>query len=157
MQVFIEEALDLVLVDISHFFWRNSNHIAVLVLSLGGKLIDIFDIRYPVVDDSELRKVFFGDFSTRIVEFTLVNVLAEISALEDGGVVQGFKERGNCTLTLSYQYARIMTVRGLAVWERDEDCNAEGEELRDMGIGFIACTDNTVRTGEILIRLPKRD
>lgn len=72
MQVLVEEALDLVLVNISHLLRGHGNHIPVLVASLRRQLVDILLVGEVVVEDAKLREVFRGDCLARIVSFALV-------------------------------------------------------------------------------------
>lgn len=89
VQVLVEEHLDLLLVDIAHLLWGYGDHIAILVASFGGKLVDICNVGEPIVEDSQLGEILLGNLATGVVEFALVNALAKVSgvALRERGRV----------------------------------------------------------------------
>jgi hypothetical protein len=52
VQVLVEETLDLVLVNRSHGLRRDSDHITVLVMALGGQLVHGFGVGEMIVEHS---------------------------------------------------------------------------------------------------------
>ncbi len=72
--MFIEEHLDLFLVDITHFGWRYDDLIAILVGALLGDLVDLRDSGAAMIEYAEFVKVFHGDGVTRIVILSLISL-----------------------------------------------------------------------------------
>lgn len=79
VQVFVEERLDLLLVDIAHLLWRYCDHIPVLVASLRCQLVDILFVGEIVIENAELREVVCSYFLAGVVSLALVD-LQSVSA-----------------------------------------------------------------------------
>lgn len=72
MEVFIEESLDLFLVHVAHGRRRYGDDIPVLVLPLCSQGVYIFYIWVVEMQYTQLGEIVRGDFTARVVRFTLV-------------------------------------------------------------------------------------
>jgi hypothetical protein len=68
----VEEALDLLLVDIAHLLRGDSDDVPILVVARAGELVDVFFIGEVEVEDAEVLEVGCVDGAAGVVEFALV-------------------------------------------------------------------------------------